>query len=116
MAREQFDLIVFDWDGTLMDSTAHITRSIQAACRDLARTVAGPGSGCERAAGPLPGSPGHRIVHAGRDRADRPGAFCSTFPVFSRAGAGSLGRPRGALPGASRKVSRPGRAGPPERK
>lgn len=35
MARQQFDLIVFDWDGTLMDSTAHITRSIQAACRDL---------------------------------------------------------------------------------
>lgn len=30
-----FDLIVFDWDGTLMDSTAHITHSIQAACRDL---------------------------------------------------------------------------------
>jgi phosphoglycolate phosphatase len=35
MAREQFDLIVFDWDGTLMDSTAHIARSIQASCRDL---------------------------------------------------------------------------------
>jgi phosphoglycolate phosphatase len=35
MAREQFDLIVFDWDGTLMDSTAHIARSLQAACRDL---------------------------------------------------------------------------------
>jgi phosphoglycolate phosphatase len=35
MAREQFDLIVFDWDGTLMDSTAHIAHSIQAACRDL---------------------------------------------------------------------------------
>ena len=31
----RFDLIVFDWDGTLMDSTAHITRSIQAACQDL---------------------------------------------------------------------------------
>ena len=35
MTRQQFDLIVFDWDGTLMDSTAHIVRSIQAACRDL---------------------------------------------------------------------------------
>jgi phosphoglycolate phosphatase len=35
MAGQNFDLIVFDWDGTLMDSTAHITRSIQAACRDL---------------------------------------------------------------------------------
>jgi phosphoglycolate phosphatase len=41
MARQQFDLIVFDWDGTLMDSTAHITRSIQAACRDLGLPVPG---------------------------------------------------------------------------
>jgi phosphoglycolate phosphatase len=24
MARKQFDLIVFDWDGTLMDSTSTI--------------------------------------------------------------------------------------------
>lgn len=39
MPRQQFDLIVFDWDGTLMDSTAHITRSIQAACRDLGLPV-----------------------------------------------------------------------------
>jgi phosphoglycolate phosphatase len=31
----QFDLIVFDWDGTLFDSTALITRCIQAACVDL---------------------------------------------------------------------------------
>lgn len=31
----QFDLIVFDWDGTLFDSTAIITRCIQAACADL---------------------------------------------------------------------------------
>jgi phosphoglycolate phosphatase len=31
----QFDLIVFDWDGTLYDSTALITRCIQAACADL---------------------------------------------------------------------------------
>ena len=39
MARQQFDLIVFDWDGTLMDSTAHIAHSIQAACRDLGLPV-----------------------------------------------------------------------------
>ena len=32
---KQFDLIVFDWDGTLMDSTATIVSSIQGACRDL---------------------------------------------------------------------------------
>jgi len=35
MARNQFDLIVFDWDGTLMDSTSTIVRCIQAAARDL---------------------------------------------------------------------------------
>lgn len=35
MPQSRFDLIVFDWDGTLMDSTAHIARSIQAACRAL---------------------------------------------------------------------------------
>ena len=34
-ATRQFDLIVFDWDGTLYDSTALITRCIQAACADL---------------------------------------------------------------------------------
>ncbi|MEJ6002132.1 HAD family hydrolase [Paucibacter soli] len=36
---KQFDLIVFDWDGTLFDSTALITRSIQAAARDLGLPV-----------------------------------------------------------------------------
>ena len=38
MAR-RFELIVFDWDGTLMDSTAAIARAIQAAARDLGMTV-----------------------------------------------------------------------------
>ncbi len=37
--RKRYDLLVFDWDGTLMDSTAVIAGSIQAACRDLALTV-----------------------------------------------------------------------------
>lgn len=32
---ERFDLIVFDWDGTLMDSAAAIVNAILAACRDL---------------------------------------------------------------------------------
>ena len=32
---KRFELIVFDWDGTLMDSTAAIVASIQAAARDL---------------------------------------------------------------------------------
>lgn len=31
----QFDLIAFDWDGTLADSTAIITRCIQAAALDV---------------------------------------------------------------------------------
>jgi phosphoglycolate phosphatase len=31
----RFDLIVFDWDGTLFDSTALIVRCIQSACADL---------------------------------------------------------------------------------
>lgn len=39
MAKRQFDLIVFDWDGTLMDSTAAIVKSIQAAAQDLSLPV-----------------------------------------------------------------------------
>jgi hypothetical protein len=35
----RFDLIAFDWDGTLFDSTALITRCIQDACRDLGVAV-----------------------------------------------------------------------------
>lgn len=31
----RFDLIAFDWDGTLFDSTMLIVRCIQAACRDI---------------------------------------------------------------------------------
>ncbi len=35
LPARRFDLIVFDWDGTLFDSTVLITRCIQAACGDL---------------------------------------------------------------------------------
>lgn len=35
----QFDLIAFDWDGTLFDSTAIITRSIQRAVLDVGGVV-----------------------------------------------------------------------------
>ena len=38
MAR-RFELLVFDWDGTLMDSAAHIASALQAAFRDLALAV-----------------------------------------------------------------------------
>src|SRR5690606_34865359 len=34
MSRK-FDLLVFDWDGTLMDSAAAIAESLQAACAEL---------------------------------------------------------------------------------
>ena len=33
--KRRFDLIAFDWDGTLFDSTGLIVRCIQAACRDI---------------------------------------------------------------------------------
>lgn len=39
MPRKKFDLIVFDWDGTLMDSTATIVTCIQAAAKDLGLPV-----------------------------------------------------------------------------
>lgn len=39
MPRKNFDLIVFDWDGTLMDSTSAIIASMQAAARDLGLPV-----------------------------------------------------------------------------
>src|SRR5258706_7308313 len=36
---KRFDLLVFDWDGTLIDSAAHIAAALQAAFRDLALPV-----------------------------------------------------------------------------
>lgn len=39
MTHRQFDLIAFDWDGTLFDSTALIVRCIQDAVRDVGGTV-----------------------------------------------------------------------------
>jgi len=35
MNTDRYELVIFDWDGTLMDSTAVIARSLQAACRDV---------------------------------------------------------------------------------
>jgi phosphoglycolate phosphatase len=34
-----YQLVIFDWDGTLMDSTKMIARSLQAACRDVGTAV-----------------------------------------------------------------------------
>ena len=39
MLARRFDLIVFDWDGTLFDSTRLIARCIQAACADLGAAI-----------------------------------------------------------------------------
>jgi len=39
MNLRNFDLIAFDWDGTLFDSTQIITRCIQAAVKDVGGTV-----------------------------------------------------------------------------
>ncbi len=39
MSDKKYQLIVFDWDGTVMDSTAVIATSIQSACRDLGLPV-----------------------------------------------------------------------------
>lgn len=39
MRSRQFDLIAFDWDGTLFNSTAIIVRCIQAAVADVGGTV-----------------------------------------------------------------------------
>ena len=39
MTKRNFDLIAFDWDGTLFDSTQIIVRCIQAAVKDVGGTV-----------------------------------------------------------------------------
>lgn len=36
---KSYELVVFDWDGTLMDSTQHIVGAIQGACSDLGLAV-----------------------------------------------------------------------------
>lgn len=36
---KQFDLLIFDWDGTLMDSAGVIVDSIQRACEDIGRAA-----------------------------------------------------------------------------
>src|SRR5690242_6958363 len=36
---KRFDLLVFDWDGTVVDSASHIAESVQAAAADLSLPV-----------------------------------------------------------------------------
>src|SRR5438874_11061043 len=40
-ARRRFRFVVFDWDGTLADSTAIIALALQRACRDVGEPVPG---------------------------------------------------------------------------
>jgi len=40
-ARRRFRFVVFDWDGTLADSTAIIAAALQQACRDIGEPVPG---------------------------------------------------------------------------
>lgn len=39
MQSKNFNVIIFDWDGTLMDSTGAIVQAIQGACADLSMPV-----------------------------------------------------------------------------
>jgi phosphoglycolate phosphatase len=73
-ALRRFDLIAFDWDGTLFDSTTLIVRCIQAACRDLDLTVPSDsdaayviGLGLQDALRhAVPGLPSHRYPELGQ--------------------------------------------------
>jgi phosphoglycolate phosphatase len=39
MKPKRFDLLIFDWDGTLMDSAGVISACIQAACADMGQPI-----------------------------------------------------------------------------
>jgi len=39
MSARAFDLVIFDWDGTLADSTGMIAQALQNACRDMGCAV-----------------------------------------------------------------------------
>lgn len=62
-ASRRFDLIAFDWDGTLFDSTAAIVHSIQRAVRD----VGGKAPSHERAAYVIGMSLRQALAHAAPD-------------------------------------------------
>ena len=70
----RFDLVVFDWDGTLFDSTSLIVRCLQAACRDCGVAVPSDetaayiiGLGLEEAMRhAVPGLPPERYPELGR--------------------------------------------------
>lgn len=59
----EFDLIVFDWDGTLFDSTALIVQCIQAACADLGAPVPGDREAAYVIGMSLEGALRHAVPH-----------------------------------------------------
>lgn len=98
-ADRRFDLIVFDWDGTLFDSTELIARCIQSACADLgvpvpsrndARHVIGLGlvEALQHAAPTLPASRypelGLRYRHHYRASRDALTLFDGVLPMLAR--------------------------------
>ena len=48
MRKRRYDLIVFDWDGTLADSTSIIARSIRDALRDMVSDHHEAGEGAKK--------------------------------------------------------------------
>lgn len=70
--RRRFDLIVFDWDGTLMDSAARIVESLRAAAADV---------GLE----PLPDSTLRNVIGLGLHE-----ALSALYPQLDGAGIGSF--------------------------
>jgi phosphoglycolate phosphatase len=96
--HRRFDLVVFDWDGTLFDSTALIARCIQSACADLdiavpserdARYVIGMGliEALQHAAPGLPreryGELGARYRHHYVTRQDELTLFDGVLPMLA---------------------------------
>ena len=94
----RFDLIAFDWDGTLYDSTAIIVRSIQEAVRDVGGTVPSdkeaayvigmaliPGAGACRArcaARKVPGA-GQPLPLSLPAAPERPEPVCRVLPMLN---------------------------------
>jgi phosphoglycolate phosphatase len=94
ISRKRYSVIVFDWDGTLMDSTAGITVAIQEAARDMGLPVPLPevashviGLGLQhllRGAVPLlPAERNHEFVEAFRNHFQAQEEAMALFPGIS---------------------------------
>ena len=92
-ATRRFTLIVFDWDGTLVDSTTLIAEALQQACRDLeqpvpddaaARFVIGLGL-ADAMKSVAPGLPAHRYPELGARYREHYLAREAEIPLFAGA-------------------------------